>query len=47
MAALCVYEIGKRLIVGTTRDAGGLTATLDRPPAAIDGEPDRVAGAGG
>jgi len=39
LAALCVYEIGKRLIIGAARDAGGLTASLDRPPAAIDGEP--------
>ena len=38
LAALCVYEIGKRLIIGTTRDAGGLTASLGRPPAAIDSE---------
>jgi putative tricarboxylic transport membrane protein len=36
LAALCVYEMGKRLIIGAARDAGGLTASLDRPPAAID-----------
>ena len=39
LAALCVYEIGKRLIIGAARDAGGLTASLGRRPAAIDGEP--------
>ena len=32
LAALCVYEIGKRLIFGKARDAGGLTEGLDRPP---------------
>ncbi|MGZ8994641.1 MAG: hypothetical protein ACXW16_11555, partial [Burkholderiaceae bacterium] len=26
MAALCIYEIGKRLISGNTRDAAGLIA---------------------
>lgn len=31
MAALCIYEICKRLIVGTARDAAGLTAGLNRP----------------
>ncbi len=38
LAALCVYEIGKRLIIGAARDAGGLTASLGRPPAATDSE---------
>ena len=32
MAALCIYEIGKRLIVGVARDARGLTEGLNRPP---------------
>ena len=34
LAALCVYEIGKRLIIGVARDAAGLTASLGRPPVA-------------
>ena len=38
MAALCIYEIAKRLIVGAARDAGGLTDGLDRPPATTDAE---------
>ena len=39
LAALCIYEIGKRLIIGAARDAGGLTARLGRPPDAADKEP--------
>lgn len=32
MAALCVYEIAKRLLVGTSFTATGLTQGLNRPP---------------
>jgi putative tricarboxylic transport membrane protein len=40
MALLCVYEIGKRLIVGTTRDAKGLIADLaNAPPEVEEGVP--------
>ena len=39
MAALCIYEIGKRLISASTRDAAGLTAGLDRAPLEIEGAP--------
>jgi putative tricarboxylic transport membrane protein len=39
MAALCIYEIGKRLIAGNTRDATGLIAGLDRAPLEIEGAP--------
>lgn len=39
LAALCIYEIGKRLIFGKARDAGGLTEGLDRPPVMTDAEP--------
>lgn len=38
MALLCIYEIGKRLIIGTTRNAGGLTAGLNRQPDASDNQ---------
>jgi putative tricarboxylic transport membrane protein len=38
MAALCIYEIGKRLMIGAGRDAGGLTEGLGRPPATADVE---------
>jgi len=38
MAALCIYEIGKRLMMGAAHDAGGLTEGLDRPPATADAE---------
>lgn len=37
MAALCIYEIGKRLILGSTRDAAGLTAGLERAPIEAEG----------
>ena len=36
MAALCIYEIGKRLIMGTVNDTRGLTGGLDRPPPAAN-----------
>ena len=39
MAALCIYEIGKRLISGNTRDAAGLIAGLDLAPLEIEGAP--------
>jgi len=39
MAALCIYEIGKRLISGNARDAMGLTAGLDSTPLEIEGAP--------
>ena len=39
MAALCIYEIGKRLIVGAVRDAGGLTAGLTGRPDASHSTP--------
>jgi hypothetical protein len=39
MAVLCIYEIGKRLIVGSTRDARGLTAGLAEAPLEAEGEP--------
>ena len=39
MAALCLYEISKRLISGDTRDAAGLIAGLDRAPPEIEGAP--------
>ena len=39
MALLCIYEIGKRLIMGATRDAAGLIAGLDRAPLEIEGTP--------
>ena len=39
MAALCIYEIGKRLISGNARDAAGLIAGLDRAPLEIEGAP--------
>ena len=32
MAALCLYEIAKRLVVGTSFTATGLTQGLNRPP---------------
>lgn len=38
MAALCVYEIVKRLVVGTTFTATGLTQGLNRPPDEADRE---------
>ncbi|MGH6609207.1 MAG: tripartite tricarboxylate transporter TctB family protein [Burkholderiaceae bacterium] len=37
MAALCIYEIGKRLIVGVTRDATGLITGLERAPIEAEG----------
>jgi putative tricarboxylic transport membrane protein len=39
MAALCIYEIGKRLISGNARDVAGLTAGLDSAPLEIEGAP--------
>jgi putative tricarboxylic transport membrane protein len=39
MAALCIYEIGKRLISGNARDVTGLTAGLDSAPLEIEGVP--------
>jgi hypothetical protein len=39
MAALCIYEIGKRLISTSTRDVAGLIAGLDRAPLEIEGAP--------
>ena len=39
MAALCIYEIGKRLIAGNTRDAAGLIAGLQSAPLEIEGGP--------
>ncbi|HKO66814.1 MAG TPA: tripartite tricarboxylate transporter TctB family protein [Burkholderiaceae bacterium] len=39
MAALCIYEIGKRLISGNTHDAAGLIAGLDSAPLEIEGTP--------
>ena len=42
MAALCIYEIGKRLISGNVRDAAGLIAGLDRVPLEIEGAPARA-----
>ena len=38
LAALCVYEIGKRLIMGAAPDAAGLTASLGRAPVEIGTE---------
>jgi hypothetical protein len=38
MAALCVYEIAKRLLVGTSSTATGLTQGLNRPPDDADRE---------
>lgn len=38
MAALCIYEIGKRLMTGADRDAVGLTEGLVRAPVAADAE---------
>lgn len=38
MAALCVYEIVKRLVVGTSFTATGLTQGLNRPPDEADRE---------
>lgn len=42
MAALCIYEIGKRLISGSARDAAGLIAGLDHAPLEIEGAPARA-----
>lgn len=39
MAALCIYEIVKRLMTGSARDAGGLTEGLVRAPDTADAEP--------
>lgn len=39
MAALCIYEIGKRLISPSTRDAAGLIAGLDQAPLEIEAAP--------
>jgi putative tricarboxylic transport membrane protein len=39
MALLCIYEIGKRLIVGSTHDAQGLTAALTHAPREAEGTP--------
>lgn len=39
MAILCIYEIGKRLIIGVTRDATGLTAGLINAPSEAEGPP--------
>ena len=36
MAALCIYEIGKRLILSSAHDAAGLTAGLSRAPVEDD-----------
>jgi putative tricarboxylic transport membrane protein len=38
MAALCVYEIAKRLLIGTSFTATGLTQGLNRPPDDADRE---------
>ena len=42
MAALCIYEIGKRLIAWQDARRGGLTEGLDRPTE-IEGAPDAEA----
>ncbi len=39
MAALCIYEIVKRLLIGAAGDAGGLTEGLVRAPDTADAEP--------
>jgi hypothetical protein len=39
MALLCIYEIGKRLITGASRDAAGLIAGLERAPLEVEGAP--------
>ena len=45
MAALCVYEIIKRLLIGTSFTATGLIQGLNRPPAVLWVAVDGTAGA--
>ena len=40
MAGLCLYEIVKRLLIGTSFTASGLLQGLNRPPDAADREPE-------
>ena len=39
IAILCIYEIGKRLLIGATGDAEGLTASLINAPGEAEGAP--------